>query len=135
MLDAIRLLKLWKVRRGLRVKQFAFELLTIDLLAKKKHSPLSDQLQHVWTVLRDRSEAPAVEDPANPTGNDLSSLLKEAWPSLSEAANSTLGTIDSSGWESIFGKVEEKTSAQRTAALRSAAAAVTAPTKPWLPSV
>ena len=40
-LDAIRLLKLWKVRRGLRVKQFAFELLIIHLLAKKKNSPLS----------------------------------------------------------------------------------------------
>jgi len=134
-LDAIRLLKLWKVRRGLRVKQFAFELLIIDLLAKKKNSPLSDQLEHVWTELRDRSEAPAVADPANPTGNDLTSFLKAEWASLSATAGSTLATIQSSGWEAVFGKVEEKTSAQRVAVLRSAAAAVTAPTRPWLPEV
>ena len=134
-LDAIRLLKLWKVRRGLRVKQFAFELLIIHLLAKKKNSPLSDQLQHVWTELRDRSETPAVADPANPTGNDLTSLLKAEWASLSTTAGSTLATIQSSGWESVFGKVEEKTSAQKVAVLRSAAAAVTVPTRPWLPEV
>jgi tRNA nucleotidyltransferase (CCA-adding enzyme) len=72
---AIRLLKLWKVRRGLRVKQFVFELLIIDLLAKKKNAALSDQLEHVWTELRDRTEASAVEDPANPTGNDLTPVL------------------------------------------------------------
>jgi tRNA nucleotidyltransferase (CCA-adding enzyme) len=134
-LDAIRLLKLWKVRRGLRLKQFAFELFIIDLLAKKKNSPLSDQLQHVWTELRDRSEAPAVADPANPTGNDLTSLLNAEWPTLSATAGSTLATIQAPGWEAIFGKVEEKTSAQKTAALRSAAATVTAPTRPWLPKV
>jgi tRNA nucleotidyltransferase (CCA-adding enzyme) len=134
-LDAIRLLKLWKVRRGLCVKQFAFELLIIDLLAKKKNSPLSEQLHHVWTELRDRSEAPAVADPANPTGNDLTSLLKAEWASLSATAGSTLANIQSYSWEVVFGKVEEKTSAQETAVLRSAAAAVTAPTRPWLPEI
>jgi len=129
--EAIRLLKLWKVRRGLRVKQFVFELLIIDLLAKKKGAQLSDQLEYLWTQFRDRSEAPAVQDPANPTGNDLTAILKAEWSSLSLTAASTLAAIQSSGWESVFGKVEDKTSAEKVAALRSAAAAVAAPTKPW----
>jgi len=131
--DAIRLLKLWKTRRGLRVKQFVFELLIIDLLGKKKKDALADQLLHVWTELRDRTEAPAVEDPANPTGNDLTPLLKAEWSSLSAAAASTLASIDTTGWESVFGKVEEKAAADKVAALRSAAAAVSVPTKPWSP--
>jgi hypothetical protein len=37
---AIRLLKLWKVRRGLQVKQFVFELLVIKVLEKKKNASL-----------------------------------------------------------------------------------------------
>ena len=50
-LDAIRLLKLWKTRKAIRIKQFAFELLIIDLLAGKKSKPLSGQLTHVWTEI------------------------------------------------------------------------------------
>jgi hypothetical protein len=76
-------------------------------------NPEIEELQHVWTELRDRSEAPAVADPANPTGNDLTSLLKAEWAFLSATAGSTLAIIYSSGWESVFGKVEEKTSAQK----------------------
>jgi len=131
--DAIRLLKLWKTRRGLRVKQFVFELLIIDLLSKKKKATLANQLLHVWTELRDRDEAPAVEDPANPTGNDLTPLLKAEWASLSAAATSTLTSIETSGWETVFGKIDERSAADNVAALRTAAATVSAPSKPWSP--
>lgn len=126
-LDAIRLLKLWKVRRGLQVKQFAFELLIIDLLSKKKAASLSDQLEHVWTELRDRTESPSVQDPANPTGNDFTSLLASVWVHLSSAAGSTLSIIDTLGWESVFGGVEKAKSSDRVTVLRSAAAAVVTP--------
>jgi hypothetical protein len=60
-------------------------------------------------------------------------LLKAEWSSLSAAAASTLASIDTTGWESVFGKVEEKAAADKVAALRSAAAAVSVPTKPWSP--
>jgi hypothetical protein len=39
---------------------------------------LSDQLAHVWTMLRDDVDSVNIKDPANPTGNDLSELLDEA---------------------------------------------------------
>jgi hypothetical protein len=130
-LDAIRLLKLWKVRRGIQVRQFAFDLLIIDLLCKKKTVSLDEQLRHVWTVLKGRTEPPVVQDPANPIGNDLTPVLKSAWPQLSSAARNTLSTIDTPGWESVFGNVEKAASSNRVSVLRSAAAAVTTPTKPW----
>ncbi len=128
-LDAIRLLKLWKTRKALGVKQFAFELLIIKLLEGSRKS-LPDQLKHVWTELRDRDEPVPVEDPANPAGNDLADLLNtQVWSELSSVAADTLLTLDANGWEAVFGKVP--TDSGKTASLLAAAASVSVRTKPW----
>jgi hypothetical protein len=75
----------------------------------------------------------AVEDPANPTGNDLSGLLKAQWLELSLASSNTLDLLERSEWEAVFGTVDGGdrggTSTER---LKSAAASVVTPTKPWL---
>ena len=60
------------------VKTFVLELLTIKLLESKKGEKLSDQLLHVWGELRDNIQNLTVEDPANPTGNDLSDIFNES---------------------------------------------------------
>jgi tRNA nucleotidyltransferase (CCA-adding enzyme) len=131
LLLAIRILKLWKTRKAIGVKQFAFELLIIELLNGTDKS-LPDQVKHVWTKLRDREDPVSIEDPANPTGNDLSDLLDDTvWSELSSVAKRTLETLEKDGWEAIFGKVssgeDQAEKAQR------AAAGVTAPNRPWLP--
>lgn len=132
--DAIRLLKLWRIRNGLRIKHFALELLTIKLLKDRKSVSLAMQLQHVWTELRDHIDNVSIEDPANPTGNDLSHLLDRSIRSeLSAVASTTLSAIESSGWQAVFGAVEEKPGKDKAESLRRAAAAVVTPTKPWLP--
>jgi hypothetical protein len=130
--DAIRLLKLWRVRQGLSVKHFALELLTIKLLRERRRSALEDQLTHVWAEMRDHMDSLSIEDPANPSGNDLSGLLDaHVRQQLSAVAGSTLRTIETSGWEAVFGAAEEMSDQDRGAALRRAAAAVSVPTKPW----
>lgn len=130
--DAIRLLKLWKVRNGLGIKTFVLELLAVKLLKGKSGSGLATQLEYVWTEFRDDVEALSVEDPANPTGNDLSELLNAAVRSeLSTVARRTRKLIEDSGWEAVFGAVEEKGDREKREGLRRAAAAVVAPTKPW----
>jgi len=130
--DAIRLMKLWKVRRSLRVKQFVFELLIIKLLAKKKAASLAAQLKHVWTEIAEAKEPICVEDPANPTGNDLMPALRDGtWSLLSAAATNTLSGLDNSGWESIFGSVMKISESARISGLQAAAAAVSRPTKPF----
>ena len=74
----------------------------------------------------------SVEDPANPSGNDLSGLLNDAVRSeLATVARRTLNVIDDSGWEAVFGPVEEKSDRDKREGLRRAAAAVVTPTKPW----
>jgi len=133
--DAIRLLKLWKVRNGLKVKNFALELFTIDLLKYKKSVALEKQVKHVWEKLRDEVDDISIEDPANPTGNDLTELLSpEIRQALSLLAKGTLETLDKSGWEATFGPVEEdknENSGGKIEILRRAATAVAVPTRPW----
>jgi hypothetical protein len=128
-------LKLWKTRRGLRVKQFVLELLVIELLKEKKSSGLDVQLKHVWSSLAEAKDPISVEDPANPTGNDLSEFLKTVWSELSARSQDTLNLLENSGWEAIFGppEEEEENGGRKTSVFVQAASAVKAPTKPWLP--
>ena len=78
-----------------------------------------------------------LEDPANPTGNDLSDLLKAIWPELSARSRDTLNLLERSGWEVIYGPLDEdeKNNGGKTSNFVRAAAAVVTPTKPWLPQV
>lgn len=132
-IDAIRLAKLWKVRNGLPIRTFVLELAVIKLLKGKTKKDISEQLEHFWTELRDNSANLTVEDPANPSGNDLSKELDDNLKSqLASAAERTLAQIDSSGWEAVFGEAEKKEKAEKIQLLRRAVS-VAAPTRPWLP--
>ena len=73
----------------------------------------------------------AIEDPANPNGNDLMPLLKQARPELRSVAISTLNQVEASGWRAVFGEVESSDKAAKVAALSAAAHVVTSPTRPW----
>ncbi|RJR45240.1 MAG: hypothetical protein C4576_12380 [Desulfobacteraceae bacterium] len=130
--DAIRLFKLWKVRNALGIRNFVLELLVIKLLTGKSRSNLAGQLEHIWKEFRDNVENLSVEDPANPSGNDLSELLSGTVRSeLSSVAERTLSLIRDSGWESVFGPTEEKSGQDKRESLIRAAKAVVTPTKPW----
>lgn len=138
-LDEIRLMKLWKVRYGLvGVKTFILELLVVKLLGGRKNLGIVKRLEHVLTELCDSAENLAVEDPANPSGNDLKPLLDEARWQLQSVAKTTLDQIENNGWEAVFGPLpsndgEECEKNARRAALGAAVSAVRRPTRPWLP--
>lgn len=130
-IEAIRLMKLWREREKIKVKTFVLELLVVEMLVDKKDASLTDQLRHVWTEFRDNPEDLKVVDPANREGNDLSDLLNDDVRSaLSDAAGKTLDTIKESGWPAVFGEVEEDEE-ERTAALKRIAVATPSKTKPW----
>lgn len=131
--EAIRLLKLWRVRNGLRIKHFALELLAIKLLKDKKSVTLAGQLKHVWEELRDHPDNISIEDPANPAGNDLSALVDPSIRSeLSQVARAAIDAIGSSGWQTVFGAIDEKSEEEKTESLKRAASRVVTPTKPWV---
>lgn len=131
-IETIRLMKLWRIRNGLSVTHFALELLIIKLLKKKQSLSLTKQLEYVWTEMRDNIDNLSIEDPANSAGNDLSELLSATIRSvLSYVSGATIKTIEDSGWEAVFGEVEENED-NKTARLKVAASAVVKPTKPWI---
>jgi hypothetical protein len=130
--SAIGLMKLWNIRNGIGAKTFVLELLVVKLLKERKSAGLAAQLERVWTDLRDRASDLAVEDPANPAGNDLTPILDQMRHRLSGVAATTLELIERSGWEAVFGPVDEEDD-DRKAALKAAAVHVANPTRPWLP--
>jgi len=131
--DAIRLMKLWRSRNAIAIRHFVLELMTIERLKGKSGKPLTDQVVHVWTELRDNIDEIVIEDPANPTGNDLSELFDDAIRSaLKTIAADTLADIDARGWESVFGPVEESTAEVKRDTLRQAPSIVVGATKPWV---
>lgn len=129
--DALRLTKLLRCRKGVSIKQFAYELLAIKLLRTKKAANLASQLKHVLMQIKDSESPIAIEDPANPTGNDLMLLLDDVWPELRWMATSTLDQVSAGGWQAVFGAVETANKTAKIAALSAAASAVTSPTRPW----
>jgi len=131
-IDANRLMKLWRVRNNIPIKNFALDLLTIDLLKNKKNLLLTSQLEYVWTEFRDHSESLSIEDPANPFGNDLSEMLNDSIRRcLKDMTTSTLSTLERDGWEAIFGKVEKTSDKDKKASLERIVATIARPSKPY----
>jgi hypothetical protein len=128
-LDALRLLKLLRVRRAIQVKQFAYELLGVQVLKGKRRS-IEEQLDYFCTEIANSEQSIAIEDPANPGGNDLSVLLKTAWPGLRQAARAILQQAKTSGWEGVIGKpsaVPATNRAPRLEVIRQSTSSVTIP--------
>jgi hypothetical protein len=133
--DTLRLLKLWRVRRSVQVKQFAFELLGVKLLKGKRQRPIEEQLVHFFTEIANSTQPIAIEDPANPAGNDLSELLRGSWVGLQMAAKSTLQQANANGWESVFSTSERAKAAPSLLGVGSAAPAAGPLTFPNVPRV
>ena len=93
--DEIRVLKLWRIRHGLRMPSFYLELASIDALHYARHNELSTNVWRVLEHFRDCIEVARYIDPAN-TNNVVSddctkaekvaiaakareSLAKKAW--------------------------------------------------------
>ena len=108
--DVIKLVKYWKVKYGLdKAKTFVLELLVIVILkGEKKSENLDKLLMKFWKELRDNIKEIKVEDPANPTGNDLADIFTdELKEDLSAVASSTLNLLEQENdWKNIFGKVD-----------------------------
>lgn len=132
--ETIRLAKVWNCRSGLSIKTFVLELLVRKALDgfNEASIDLAKAIEKFWTYLVDNRDDLKVEDPANPTGNDLTELIDSVRDDLCDEADRALQNCQSGNWEKIFGSVEERTSVprieilNRTASMYSASAA-----KPW----
>jgi len=133
LIDSIKLAKLWKWRNGLTaIKTFVLELSVIEILSGVKDDSLEEQLLSYWRYLKDQIEDLAVEDPANPKGNDLSDLLNPQKAGLKAAAENSLRTIENSGWDQVFGDASgDGGEAARIAVISSLPSSGRGHPKPW----
>lgn len=131
--DVIMLVKLWRTRNAIPVKTFPLELLVIEVLGGNNFGTLEDRLRRVLSAFADDIGELHIEDPANPTGNDLSHALPERLRrQIAKIARDTLDAADEHGWEHVFGKLDPDDDAvPRVRLLRSAAAGAAVQTRPW----
>ena len=117
----IRLTKLWKILNGLQIRTFPLELLVIEVLKNSKDKEKLDcSMKEFLEEIRDNIENIKIEDPANPCGNDLSDIFDDSLKStLSDTAYRTLKTIEDSGWEAVFGKVETESADDKVSRIHS----------------
>lgn len=115
----IRLAKLWRIRNGLQIRTFPLELLVIKVLKDSENKEqLDDRLKEFWQELQDNIKNIIIVDPAN-SNNDLSEVFDDTVKNdLSKAAERTLENIKASGWEAIFGKIEETSDDEKIARIQ-----------------
>lgn len=127
----IRLAKLWKEKFGLSAKTFILELLVVKYAKKSDENPLTVGIKTFWEKLRD-ADVLSVEDPANPDGNDLSTLLEDNTKQLlTDYAIRALESVEKDDWKEIFGETEELTDAEKKKALFSVAASIPNAPRPY----
>lgn len=132
--DVIQLGKLWRTRNGILIRTFPLELLIIEVLSTNNTGNLQDRFERVLTAFRDEIDELSIEDPANPTGNDLSfALTDDLRDTLRDVAEDTLAAATDHGWEHVFGALPKASAAAlpRVAALTAAATAVSGAAPPW----
>ncbi|MBP9864086.1 nucleotidyltransferase domain-containing protein [Patescibacteria group bacterium] len=133
--DAIKLAKYWRHRRGFdeTIRSFVLELVVIEVLKDKKSSSLDQQMTSFLTALRDDIDNVKIVDPANATGNDLSTAFSESIrSSLQKAAKATLISVENDGWESVFPTSAKTFSSDRAARIENVTRSVPEPSKLWL---
>jgi len=134
LVNTIKLVKFWKERNALQeIKTFALELLVIEALKGLEDTKGIDVcLKKFWEQLRDNIDDIKIEDPANPTGNDLSELLNSSVRNtLSSLADKTMDLIESQGWEAIFGKAESMSDKEKVVAVQAVFLQNPDRPKPW----
>lgn len=99
--EAIQLMKLWKIRRGVPFKKsFLLELMTIEGCKGKAFDDLSDQAYGSLIYIRDNIRTCNVTDPANSNNSLSDDLDAGVRGSIYQAADAA---IKAAYWSEVFG--------------------------------
>lgn len=133
LVDTIRLVKIWKELNQLDAKTFILELLVIKVLDEMTDAKgLDICFESLLTGISENLDNIALEDPANPSGNDLSELYNDSVKSnLKSLAEKTLILIDEEKWSDIFGEIDEADDEEKGQAIKEIKQTSSAPFNPW----
>jgi hypothetical protein len=90
----IKLMKIWKIQKGIHYKSFALELLTIQALKNNTNNDYGYRFQQVLDYVRKNVETVRLEDPANSSNNvsdyisveDKKNMKRQAEASFNEVS-------------------------------------------------
>jgi hypothetical protein len=103
----IQLIKIWKCRAQLDIKTFVLELAVITAMRGKTSNGLDADFRYVLEQFRDNIEALRITDPANPGGNDLTTLFGDTERvMLSTSASLALDLAEHDGWSQVLGPLD-----------------------------
>lgn len=130
---AIRLIKLWRLISKIEVKTFILELLVIEVLKGEVGASVASQYFSVLEAFSAGFAGIAIEDPANPYGNNLStSYSDDVKQTLKAQANMTLNQINEKGLQSVFGSSAGQSAiADRMPYVAAIASQSTSRSRPW----
>lgn len=133
LINTIRLTKIWKELNQLDAKTFILELLIVKVLDKMTDTKgLDNCFKSLLTDISENLDDIALEDPANPSGNDLSEIYNDTVKSnLKYLAEKTLKSIEDERWSDIFGEVDESNDEEKRQAISEARQSNSAPINPW----
>jgi hypothetical protein len=133
LVNTIRLVKLWKELNQLNAKTFILELLVVKSLDDLTDSKGLDVcFESFLTAISENIDNIALEDPANPSGNDLSELYNDSVKSnLKLLADKTLNLIDNDKWNEIFGEIEEADDQEKKWSISQEKQMSSVPFNPW----
>lgn len=131
--DIIKLAKLWRTRNGVQIKTFPLELLVIEVLNGQNSGDLEARAQRVLNAFAKDIDNLTIEDPANPTGNDLSYCLTDKLrEEMSTVARDTLEAVEKNGWPHVFGDIaKSQKAAHKVTTLKAMAAVAPSQIQPW----
>lgn len=101
-LETIRLLKIWKIKKGFKFKSFALELMTKKALDGTSLNGLDAKFKYMMEYIVDNIDSISLIDPANTNNNVAETLTDHQKSQIKKFARRALKCIDKNKWNCIF---------------------------------
>jgi len=101
-LETIRLLKIWKIRKGFKFKSFGLELMIKKAFENQNLIGLDNKFEYMMNYIVDNIDNIVLIDPAN-SNNDIAETIKETHKTkIKKYARRALNCIKNDSWKTIF---------------------------------
>lgn len=101
-LETIKLLKIWKIRKGFKFKSFGLELMTKKAFKNQGISGLDNKFKYMMHYIVDNIDEIVLIDPANSNNNIAETIKSTHKEKIKKYARRSLKCIDNNSWKTIF---------------------------------
>lgn len=101
-LETIKLLKIWKIRKGFKFKSFGLELMTKKAFKNQNLSGLDNKFKYMMNYIVDNIDEIVIIDPANSNNNIADTIKTTHKEQIKKYAKRALKCIENNSWKTIF---------------------------------